>query len=211
MVKRLDEGFSNSMETKLEDFAQEYGGIDYNDIGKLSKCWDSLDADTKKNIQKLVSTVRKACKEAGMDAGELANEYPEDKKNCDALVKAVKAAGKMCSKKESLSHRRLTEKKWTTRLPQDLAKALRDAIDEEDYDLTAAMLKQCWEAIHNMLPDEYDEYDLEQDCERIDEVIDQLNDDEDYEYEEAEDDLNWLLKEFYDFCDSMSIWIGGLK
>lgn len=99
--RRMKEGLSHSLEVKLQDFAQEYGEITYDDITKLGSCWDSLDASDKKEIQKLVSDVRKACKEAGMDAGELSSEYPEDKKTCDSLVKAVKGVCKSTKIKEA--------------------------------------------------------------------------------------------------------------
>lgn len=105
--RRMKEGLSHSLEVKLQDFAQEYGKITYDDITKLGNCWDSLNASDKKEIQKLVSDVRKACKEAGMDAGELSSEYPEDKKTCDALVKAVKGACK--SEKIKESRKRINE------------------------------------------------------------------------------------------------------
>lgn len=101
MVRLIKEGLSHSMEVKLQDFAQEYGKITYDDITKLGNCWDSLNASDKKEIQKLVSDIRKACKEAGMDAGELSSEYPEDKKTCDSLVKAVKGACKSTKIKEA--------------------------------------------------------------------------------------------------------------
>jgi hypothetical protein len=99
--RKMKEGLSHSLEVKLQDFAQEYGKITYDDITKLGSCWDSLDASDKKEIQKLVSDVRKACKEAGMDAGELSSEYPEDKKTCDSLVKAVKGVCKSTKIKEA--------------------------------------------------------------------------------------------------------------
>ena len=90
----IKEGISDSLMLKLEDFAQEYGGIDYNDISSLNGCWDSLDATTKKNIKGLISQINKACKETGLDSWELSSEYPEDKEKCEKLVKTIKGACK---------------------------------------------------------------------------------------------------------------------
>ena len=87
---KVNEGLTNGLELALQDFAQEYGGIDYRDIVELSNVWDSLDTTTKQNIKKTVSAIRKACRETGMDAYETAQEYPEDKENCDNLVKFIK-------------------------------------------------------------------------------------------------------------------------
>jgi predicted transcriptional regulator len=98
----VNEILSDNLELYLQDFAQEYGGIDYNDISDLSKCWDKLENATKSRIRKFVSEIKKACKETGMDAYELSQEYPEDKENCENLVKHIKNAIKGC-KKESVN------------------------------------------------------------------------------------------------------------
>lgn len=92
--RQINEGLSDSLVLKLEDFAQEYGGIDYNDISSLKGCWDNLDATTKKTIKGLVSQINKACKETGLDSWELSSEYPEDKEKCEKLVKTIKDACK---------------------------------------------------------------------------------------------------------------------
>lgn len=86
----LKETLSQNLELWLQDFAQEYGEIDYNDITRLNKCWDTLENSTKQRIRKFVSEIKKACKETGLDTYELAQEYPEDKENCDNLVKYIK-------------------------------------------------------------------------------------------------------------------------
>lgn len=96
MIKLLKEIMSENLELYLQDFAQEYGGIDYNDISELKKCWDKLENATTSRIRKFVSKIRKACKETGLDAYELSQEYPEDKENCDQLVKHIKSAITVC-------------------------------------------------------------------------------------------------------------------
>ena len=210
MVRRLDEGFSNAMETKLEDFAQEYGGIDYKDIGNLSKCWDSLDATKKKNIQKLLSDVRKACKEAGMDASELASEYPEDKKTCDSLVKAIKDACKG-TKKESI----ITEKNWSITVPDALARAFREelnAIDDWDSEeeqtehiekAMGALINIC-KFINDQDPDLFEDAEDE-----INNMLDNIYNHEEYEmdFEDAKGEIDYWLNDFWDTCDSENIFI----
>lgn len=93
LVKEI---LSQNLELYLQDFAQEYGGIDYNDISELSKCWDKLEGTTQLRIRKFVSKIKKACKETGLDAYELSQEYPEDKENCEQLVRHIKSAIKRC-------------------------------------------------------------------------------------------------------------------
>lgn len=88
----LKETLSQNLELWLQDFAQEYGEINYNDITRLSKCWDTLENSTKQRIRKFVSEIKKACKETGLDTYELSQEYPEDKENCDNLVRYIKNA-----------------------------------------------------------------------------------------------------------------------
>lgn len=93
--------FPRRLELDLQDFAQTYNGIDYTDIFKLQKNWNNISNDNRKEIKKLVSIIKRACNETGLDAYELAREYPEDKTNCDKLVKAIKATG-LKEKKSSI-------------------------------------------------------------------------------------------------------------
>lgn len=109
-VRKLKESLPSRLNLNLEDFAQTYGGIDYKDIINLSSCWDNLNSEKKNRIKKLNSEIRKACKETMMDAYELAQEYPEDKANCDELVKLIKSCNskqesKIISVNESLSNK----------------------------------------------------------------------------------------------------------
>lgn len=111
------------------------------------------------------------------------------------------------AKKESVGRRRLTEKRWGLSIPDSISGPMREAIAMEEYMDVATALKACWEFIHNSIPDQYDEFDFASDCAQIDDIIEQLEEDE---WADVEDDLNYLLEEFYDFCDNMNIWIGGL-
>lgn len=88
-------------------------------------------------------------------------------------------------------------------------KNLRRAIDSEDKVAVLEALKDCWEEIHKKMPDDYDEYDLEND---LDEIENQLDNAENYEeYDMTEDDVegevNYLLDQFYDFCDNARVWV----
>ena len=47
----------------------------------------------------------------------------------------------------------------------------------------------------------------------IDSMIDDLecaspDIDDDFDYQEEEENLNYYLRDFYDFCDSVGVWIG---
>lgn len=84
-------------------------------------------------------------------------------------------------------------------------KALRDAIDEEDYDKVISGLVACFTELHQTLPEDYDEDDLESDLEDISAIKENFDDGED-----VEDELNWKLDELYDLCDSLRVWVGGI-
>lgn len=81
---------SENIRLFLEDFAQEYGGIDYNDISKFARCWDDIEPSTQSHIRRIIREIKKACRETGYDAGELAQEYPEDGETCEQLVRMIK-------------------------------------------------------------------------------------------------------------------------
>jgi len=56
----------------------------------------------------------------------------------------------------------------------------------------------------------YDEDNLENDVEEIENQLDNCENYEDYEM--SEDDIlveiNYMLRNFYDFCDANNIWVG---
>lgn len=89
-------------------------------------------------------------------------------------------------------------------------KALRDAIDNEDSKNTLNCLRKCYEEIHKLMPDLYDEDDLADDISEIDNQLDNLENYEEYDMteEDCQDEINYLLQDFYDYCDDNRIWIG---
>lgn len=102
----------------------------------------------------------------------------------------------------------LTEgNKWKYTLKS--GKALRNAINEDDNIETLNVLKTCYQEINRAMPDLYDEGDLENDIEDIDNQIDNCVNYEDYDMteEDVEDEINYLLSNFYDLCDNLSIWV----
>ena len=88
-------------------------------------------------------------------------------------------------------------------------KSLRSAIDDEDYDSVLTELKSCWKEINNNFPEEFDESDLDEVLEDIDNERDNLYNYEDYDmdFEDVEDNINYLLNDLYDFCDAFNIWV----
>ena len=56
------------------------------------------------------------------------------------------------------------------------------------------MLQEVWSSIHEMLPDEFDEFELEDKIQYIDDI-------------EDEDEMDYELSDLYDFCDAENIWI----
>ena len=91
---------------------------------------------------------------------------------------------------------------WRARLTAGTA--LREAINNEDYDSVLDNLIRCWQEIHELIPDDYEEYELEDDIEAIAAVRDDMEyEDEDY----IEEEIDGLLRDFYDFCDGYRIWV----
>lgn len=72
-------------------------------------------------------------------------------------------------------------------------KALRDAIELEDCAMVLDALLNCYYEIEHNCMIECEEY--------IDEVKDMLDGDYD------DDDVNCVLREFYDLCDNYDIWV----
>ena len=107
--ERKESSFPHTLETKLDDFAQEYGKIDYNDIAKLERVWDSIDVDTQFVIKDLIAKIRREVKGSGMDAGELASEDVGFRRTCDKLVSIIKSVISR-SRKESIFKKAYQEK-----------------------------------------------------------------------------------------------------
>lgn len=94
--------------------------------------------------------------------------------------------------------------KWAVTL--NSGKALRDAIDEEDIIKCFECLKACYQELHDKLPDTFTDVDLDMALEDVDMQLSDLEDPD--MYEDAEDELNYLLDDFYDLCDNLNVWVG---
>lgn len=89
-------------------------------------------------------------------------------------------------------------------------KALKTAIQSDENEETLLALKKCYEELHKVMPEWYDECDLESDADEIDNQLDNC---ENYlDYDMTEDDIqkevNCLLDKFYNFCDYARVWVG---
>lgn len=97
--------------------------------------------------------------------------------------------------------------KWKNELDKDIALTLRSAINDENYQTLSQSLKDAWTAIHEMMPDDFDEDELEEKISDIDFLDLEPNDKIDVSQEDIEDNFNYELNDLYDFCDAMNIWI----
>ena len=90
--------------------------------------------------------------------------------------------------------------------------ALRNAIEDDDYDKVLDLLAVCLKEINAKFPDDYEDYELEDDLEDIENQRDNLENYADYDmtYEDVEDEINYLLDKFYDLCDGLRVWVGGI-
>lgn len=88
-------------------------------------------------------------------------------------------------------------------------KQLRDAIESQDLYNVLNCLKKCYEEIHHKFSEIYDEDQLNNDISNIDDQLDNLQNYEEYDMtiEDVEDEIDYLLNDFYDFCDNMHIWV----
>lgn len=75
--------------------------------------------------------------------------------------------------------------------------ALREAIADEDYDRVLDNLKTAWTEIHTQFPDEYADYELENDLEDIEAIREDT----------SEEEIDYLLSNLYDYCDATRIWV----
>ena len=88
-------------------------------------------------------------------------------------------------------------------------KALKRAIDNEDLTAILDCLARCFREINKNFPDEYDEYELEEDLEDIANQKDNVQNYRNYgmTYDEVIDSIDFLLDGLYDLCDGLRIWI----
>lgn len=82
-------------------------------------------------------------------------------------------------------------------------KALRNAIEEEDYEAILDALVACFSELSRALPDDYD--DLDRDLDDIAIIKENMEDGDD-----VEDEINYKLEDLYDLCDALRVWVGGI-
>lgn len=85
--------------------------------------------------------------------------------------------------------------KW--RYTLKVSSELRMAIADEDIWDVCDALEKAWKEIHEQFPDEYGEFELENDLENICDARET----------EDEEEVDYLLSELYDYCDNTRIWI----
>ncbi len=98
---------------------------------------------------------------------------------------------------------------WKYRLDKRVAKTLRDAIESEDYGAVREALKAAWKAVYEIVNDEdiFDEDDLSEKIDDLDFLDIEPDASIDASEEDIEDNFNYELDDFYDFCDGVRIWI----
>lgn len=106
---------------------------------------------------------------------------------------------------ESCSKKKLEEKQWKHELTS--GKKLRQAIDSENYEEVKNALKDCYREINQLIPDDFEEYQLEDKLEELDILDTEPNADFDVDEDDVEDNWNYALSDFYDFCDAYNIWV----
>lgn len=97
--------------------------------------------------------------------------------------------------------------KWAVTLTS--GKALREAIDEENIIQCFECLKSCYQELHNKLPETFTDEDLDMALVDIDYQLEDLQDLDDPDmYEDAAEEFDYLLDDFYDLCDALNVWVG---
>lgn len=79
-----------ALDNFLQDFAQVYGGISYNDIMELGKSWDTMDKGDKRLINKFVKDIKSWAEDSPFDYYELSEMDDTFEQMCDDLVRAIK-------------------------------------------------------------------------------------------------------------------------
>ena len=106
---------------------------------------------------------------------------------------------------ESMNEGILTEGKWSHKVPDEMAKDLRKAINDDNYEVVITTLISIYNYLQDILPEDYDNF-IDYAIEDL-EFLDISPDADEDEMEEFYDDLNYNLDRFYDFCDDLKIWI----
>lgn len=106
---------------------------------------------------------------------------------------------------ESMNEDILTEGKWSHKVPDEMAKDLRKAINDDNYEVVITTLISIYNYLQDILPEDYDDF-IDYAIEDL-EFLDISPDADEDEMEEFYDDVNYSLDRFYDFCDDLKIWI----
>lgn len=106
---------------------------------------------------------------------------------------------------ESIDEDILTEGKWNHKVPDKMAKDLRKAINDDNYEVVVTRLISIYNYLQDILPEDYDDF-IDSAIEDL-EFLDVSPDADEDEMEEFYDELNSNLNKFYDFCDDLKIWI----
>ena len=117
-----------------------------------------------------------------------------ESKKCKESPEEVKSPNFNSFDEKDLEESRLTEKRW--RYTLKAGKALRDAIEDGDYNAILAMIQSCYQELAEAGIIDQDE------CDKNVEDIDYL----DIEALE-DDDIDYYLDELYDLCDNLDVWI----
>ena len=99
--------------------------------------------------------------------------------------------------------------KWKYNLSDSTSKRLRNAIDNEDYAEVKQALIDAYNEIYELIGDDsiFDEYDRDRYIEDV-EYLNAEPEDIDTSWEDIEDDFNYELDNFFDFCDNLRVWVG---
>ena len=106
---------------------------------------------------------------------------------------------------ESINEGILTEGKWNHKVPDIMAKNLRKAIDDDNYEVIITTLISIYKYLKDILPEDLDD-SIDSAIEEL-EFLDISPDADEDEMEEFYEELNANLSNFYDFCDDLKIWI----
>lgn len=110
-----------------------------------------------------------------------------------------------CEKKDELDESILTEKKWDYQLKNGVA--LRNAIDADDYGQIKNSLIAAYKEIHEVMPEKFDEYDLENKLEDLEYLDTEPDEDIEISEDDIRENFDYELNDFYDLCDYLNIWV----
>ena len=98
---------------------------------------------------------------------------------------------------ESMNEDILTEGKWSHKVPDEMAKDLRKAINDDNYEVVITTLISIYNYLQDILPEDYDNF-IDYAIEDL-EFLDISPDADEDEMEEFYDDVIYSLDRFYDF------------